>query len=149
VSDVRVELRGRIGIVTLSRPQALNALTLDMIRDIEAALLRWRDDPDVAALVFRGEAQEGRAAALCAGGDIRVFHRAALAGDPRLEDFFTEEYMLDHRVHTYPKPVVVMADGIVMGGGMGITQGAALRIVTERTKMAMPEISARAPRRYH
>jgi enoyl-CoA hydratase len=75
----------------------------------------------------------------CAGGDIRYFHQAALAGDPSLEDFFTEEYALNHLIHTYPKPYVAFMDGIVMGGGMGIAQGASHRIVTERTKMAMPE----------
>jgi enoyl-CoA hydratase len=77
--------------------------------------------------------------AFCAGGDIRFFHQAALAGDPRLEDFFTEEYALNHLTHVYPKPYVAWMDGVVMGGGMGISQGARMRIVTERTRMAMPE----------
>ena len=75
----------------------------------------------------------------CAGGDIRFFHQAALAGDPALDDFFTEEYTLNHLIHNYPKPYLAFMDGIVMGGGMGISQGASVRIVTERTKMAMPE----------
>ena len=77
--------------------------------------------------------------AFCAGGDIRFFHQAAGAGDPALEDFFTEEYRLNHLIHHYAKPVVALMDGIVMGGGMGIAQGARHRVVTERTRMAMPE----------
>jgi len=136
---VVTETRRSIGVITLNRPQALNALSLDMIRDITAALLVWRDDADIAAVVLRGATQDGRAAAFCAGGDIRFFHQAALAGDPRLDDFFTEEYTLNHLIHAYPKPVVALMDGIVMGGGMGLSVGAAVRVVTERTKMAMPE----------
>jgi enoyl-CoA hydratase/carnithine racemase len=76
---------------------------------------------------------------LCAGGDIRFFHQALLAGDPTPEDFFTEEYTLNHLIHTYPKPYIAFMDGVVMGGGMGISQGASHRLVTSRTKMAMPE----------
>jgi enoyl-CoA hydratase/carnithine racemase len=136
---VVAETRRNIGIVTLNRPQALNALSLEMIRDITAALLAWRDDDAVAAVVLRGATQEGKGVAFCAGGDIRFFHQAALAGDPRLEDFFTEEYALDHLIHRYPKPTIALMDGIVMGGGMGLSQGAAMRIVTERSKLAMPE----------
>jgi enoyl-CoA hydratase len=86
--------------------------------------------------------KEGPFGAFCAGGDIRFFHQAVLAGDPRLEDFFTEEYTLNHLIHVYPKPYIVFLDGIVMGGGMGISAhggDTSLRIVTERTKMAMPE----------
>jgi enoyl-CoA hydratase/carnithine racemase len=93
----------------------------------------------VKAVAIRGEGREGPFGAFCAGGDIRFFHQAALAGDPRLEDFFTEEYALDHLVHGFGKPFLAFMDGIVMGGGMGIAQGASLRIATERTKMAMPE----------
>ena len=110
-----------------------------MIRDITAALIAWRDDAHVLAVVVRGMGKEGAFGAFCAGGDIRFFHQAALAGDPALEDFFTEEYALNHLIHTYPKPYIAFMDGIVMGGGMGISQGASLRIVTERSKLAMPE----------
>jgi enoyl-CoA hydratase/carnithine racemase len=139
LSAVIAKREGGVGLVTLHRPQALNALSLDMIRDITGVLLAWRDDPLVSAVVFRGASQEGRSIAFCAGGDIRFFHAAALAGDPKLEDFFTEEYTLNHLIHTYPKLTVALMDGVVMGGGMGIAQGAAVRVVTERTKMAMPE----------
>jgi enoyl-CoA hydratase len=91
------------------------------------------------AVVVRGSNKEGLFGAFCAGGDIRYFHEAALSGDVTLEDFFTEEYSLNHLIQNYRKPYIALMDGIVMGGGMGISQGAALRVVTERTKMAMPE----------
>jgi enoyl-CoA hydratase/carnithine racemase len=136
---VLAEVRGRIGLVTLNRPSALNALSLEMIRDLTALLLAWRDDPRLVAVVVRGAGREGKPPAFCAGGDIRFFHQAAVSGDPRLEDFFTEEYALNHLVHHYPKPYIALMDGIVMGGGMGLSQGAALRVVTERSRLAMPE----------
>lgn len=132
-------VQGRVGFITLNRPRALNALSLDMIRAITAALQRWRDDPVVLAVAIRGMGKEGPFGQFCAGGDIRFFHQAALTGDPKLEDFFTEEYRLNHLIHTYPKPYIALMDGIVMGGGMGISQGASLRVVTPRTRMAMPE----------
>ena len=137
--DVIVELQGRIGFITLNRGTALNALSLAMIRALTATLLAWRDDPQVLAVAVRGMGKEGPFGAFCAGGDIRFFHQAALAGNPELEDFFTEEYALNHLIHKYPKPYIAFMDGVVMGGGMGISQGGSVRIVTERTKMAMPE----------
>jgi enoyl-CoA hydratase/carnithine racemase len=138
-THVITEVRSRVGCITLNRPKALNALSLGMIRDITAALLAWRDDAQVVAVAVRGMGKEGAFGAFCAGGDIRFFHQAALAGNPELEDFFTEEYALNHLIHTYPKPYIAFMDGICMGGGMGISQGASLRIVTERSKIAMPE----------
>jgi enoyl-CoA hydratase/carnithine racemase len=138
-SLVITEVQGRVGLITLNRPKALNALSLGMIREITAALLAWREDPVVFAVAIRGMGKEGAFGAFCAGGDIRFFHQAALAGDPALEDFFTEEYALNHLIHTYPKPYIAFMDGICMGGGMGISQGASLRVVTERSKLAMPE----------
>jgi enoyl-CoA hydratase/carnithine racemase len=142
MSEVLTEIRGSAGLITLNRPKALNALSLDMIRALTAALLQWREDPRVERVGLRGMGREGPFGAFCAGGDIRFFHQAVLAGDPRLEDFFTEEYTLNHLIHAYPKPYVVFLDGIVMGGGMGISAHGgdrSLRLVTERTKMAMPE----------
>ncbi|MFP5466231.1 MAG: enoyl-CoA hydratase/isomerase family protein [Gammaproteobacteria bacterium] len=136
---VHAEIRGRVGCLTLARPKALNALSLSMIRDLTAALLSWKDDPQVLAVVVRGTGKEGPFGSFSAGGDIRFFHQAALSGDPALEDFFTEEYALNHLIHTYRKPYIALMDGICMGGGMGISQGASLRIVTERSKLAMPE----------
>jgi enoyl-CoA hydratase/carnithine racemase len=139
VSDIVVQLSSGVGRVTLNRPKALNALTLGMIRELTAILLAWRSDASVKAVAIRGEGRHGPFGAFCAGGDIRFFHQAAIAGDPRLEDFFTEEYSLNHLVHGFGKPFIAFMDGVVMGGGMGIAQGASLRIATERTKMAMPE----------
>ncbi|MDZ4283816.1 MAG: enoyl-CoA hydratase/isomerase family protein [Hydrogenophaga sp.] len=136
---VIAEILGRVGCITLNRPKALNALSLDMIRSITRALESWRDDDQVQAVAIRGVSKEGPFGSFCAGGDIRYFHQAALSGDASLEDFFTEEYALNHLIHTYRKPYIAFMDGIVMGGGMGISQGASLRIVTERSKLAMPE----------
>jgi enoyl-CoA hydratase len=139
MSDVLYEIKSGVGLITLNRPRALNALSLSMVRDLTACLLAWRDTAEVLAVAIRGSHKEGVFGHFCAGGDIRFFHQAALAGDPSLEDFFTEEYTLNHLIHTYPKPYIAFMDGIVMGGGMGLSQGAALRLVTERTQMAMPE----------
>lgn len=138
-SFVLTEVRGRVGCITLNRPKALNALSLDMVRNLTAALIKWRDDTHVLAVVVRGVNKEGPFGSFCAGGDIRFFHAAAMANDASLGDFFTEEYALNHLIHTYPKPYIALMDGIVMGGGMGISQGASLRLVTERSKLAMPE----------
>ncbi len=139
MSNIIAELSSGVGLITLNRPRALNALTLDMIRELTAVLLAWRADASVKAVAIRGEGRHGPFGVFCAGGDIRFFHQAALAGDPRLEDFFTEEYTLDHLVHGFGKPLIAFMDGVVMGGGMGIGQGASLRIATGHTKMAMPE----------
>jgi enoyl-CoA hydratase/carnithine racemase len=152
---VVIEERGHAGLITLNRPKALNALSLGMIRDITAALLKWKDAAPIQLVAIRGTGKHADGTttagassmfapfgAFCAGGDIRFFHQAALAGDPALEDFFTEEYSLNHLIHTYPKPYVVFMDGINMGGGMGISGHMgknSLRIATERLKMAMPE----------
>jgi enoyl-CoA hydratase/carnithine racemase len=144
--EVLFERRGNAGLITLNRPKALNALSLAMVRDLTTALLAWRDDPGVTVVAIRGSnkaGQPGTPEALfggfCAGGDIRFLHSAALANNPDLDAFFTEEYRLNHLIHAYPKPYIAFMDGVVMGGGMGISQGARIRIVTEHTKMAMPE----------
>ena len=144
--DVVFEQRGSAGLITLNRPKALNALTLAMVRDLTTALTAWRSDPSIKLVAIRGSnkvGQPGTPEALfggfCAGGDIRFLHQAALANNPDLDAFFTEEYKLNHLIHAYPKPYIAFMDGVVMGGGMGISQGAKVRIVTEHTKMAMPE----------
>ena len=138
-TDVHAERVGHLGFITLNRPKALNALSLPMVRELNHVLQEWQDDVRVKAVVVRGCNKEGPFGAFCAGGDIRYFHQAALSGDVTLEDFFTEEYSLNHLIQNYAKPYIALMDGIVMGGGMGISQGAALRVVTEQTKMAMPE----------
>ncbi len=134
----------RTGIITLDRPKALNSLSLAMVRDLTAILQAWSVDPAVDAVVLGSSS----AKALCAGGDIRFFHdvgqKTPMGGSALLEDFFTEEYALNHLIHFYPKPYVALMDGVVMGGGMGIAQGGPdcrIRIVTEKTKMAMPEVN--------
>ena len=144
--DVVFEKRGNAGLITLSRPKALNALSLAMVRDLTTALLDWQDDASVTVVAIRGSNKVGKPGThdalfggFCAGGDIRFFHTAALAGDTALDEFFTEEYTLNHLIHNYPKPYIAFMDGVVMGGGMGLSQGAKLRIVTQHTKMAMPE----------
>ena len=137
--DVHSERVGHLGLITLNRPKALNALSLAMVRELTHVLQQWQDDAQVRAVVVRGSNKDGPFGAFCAGGDIRYFHQAALSGDVTLEDFFTEEYCLNHLIQNYSKPYIALMDGIVMGGGMGISQGAALRVVTEHTKMAMPE----------
>ena len=132
------------GIITLDRPKTLNSLSLEMVRALTAILREWQDDASVAAVVLKSSSEK----ALCAGGDIRFFynvgHGGLQGGSALLEDFFTEEYALNHLIHFYPKPYIALMDGVVMGGGMGIAQGGpdcGLRIVTERTKMAMPEVN--------
>ena len=128
-----------VGLITLNRPGALNALSLPMVRALMAALTAWKDDDRMLAVAIRGRSKHGDFGAFCAGGDIRFFHQAAHQGNPALEDFFTEEYALNHLIFTYPKPYIAFMDGVCMGGGMGISQGGQCRIVTERSKVAMPE----------
>ena len=144
--EVMAERQGNAGLITLNRPKALNALSLPMVRELLATLRAWQDDPDVRVVAIRGTNKTGRPGTpeslfggFCAGGDIRFFHQAALAGDAALDEFFTEEYQLNHLIQTYAKPYIAFMDGVVMGGGMGLSQGARVRIVTEGTKMAMPE----------
>jgi enoyl-CoA hydratase/carnithine racemase len=141
---VHISVVNGTGFITLDRPKALNSLSLEMVRAIMLALLEWREDADVSAVVIRGSSEK----AFCAGGDIRFLHDAGSAtpqrGSALLEDFFTEEYSLNHLIHFYPKPYIALMDGVVMGGGMGISQAgpdSRVRIVTERTKMAMPEVN--------
>lgn len=137
--EVIVEVHGRVGCLTLNRPKSVNALSLPMIRAITAALLAWQTDAGIGAVAIRGTGKESPFGHFCAGGDIRFFHRAALEGLAELEDFFTEEYALNHLIHRFGKPVVALMEGIVMGGGMGLAQGASHRIVTEASRLAMPE----------
>lgn len=144
LSPVLTEVLGGLGVITLNRPQALNALSLEMVRELTIVLRGWATDPEVQGVLLRGSARppvEGKHSAthFCAGGDIRFMHEAAMAGDLAIDDFFTEEYALDHLIHVYPKPVVAWMEGITMGGGMGLAQACSLRVVTESVRMAMPE----------
>ena len=136
-AEALVERRGRAGVIVLNRPQALNALTLTMVRLIGAALDKWEFDGDVACVVIRGAGER----AFCAGGDIRRLYDLGLAGDHASQlTFWREEYQLDWRIKTYPKPIVALIDGIVMGGGVGVSINASHRVAGERFAFAMPEV---------
>lgn len=141
--EILIERSGPLGIVTLNRPGALNALNLAMIRAFDPQLAAWAADPEVRAVVVRGAGDR----AFCAGGDVRAVWQAGreakAAGADRVTglpaDFFREEYVLNHRIHFFPKPYVALVDGISMGGGIGLSVHGSHRVVTERTMAAMPE----------
>ena len=133
---VLVRTEHTLGRITLNRPAAINALDLGMIEQITAALDRWRDDPDVLVVLIDGAGERG----LCAGGDVRALYEHITAGRPEETSvFFRAEYAMNAAIAAYPKPVVTFADGITMGGGIGLAGHAAVRIVTERSRLAMPE----------
>ncbi len=144
---VRIETRptadGRhIGMLTLDSPASLNALSLEMIQLLQGALTRWEQDPAIVCVLLQGAGEK----AFCAGGDIRSFYyRKQEASHSELfgyaRDFFLQEYRLDHHIHCYGKPLVCVADGICMGGGIGLFAGAEFRVVTEKSLFAMPEVT--------
>jgi len=134
--DILVRVEGHAGFLSLNRPSALNALTLPMVHAMTQALLAWRDDDAVKCVVI--DHADGRG--FCAGGDIAFLRNSAINdGGVSGRKFFHDEYQLNHVLFTYPKPVVAFMDGITMGGGVGISQPARFRVVTENTKFAMPE----------
>jgi enoyl-CoA hydratase/carnithine racemase len=130
-----------IAVARLNTPKTLNSLSLEMIRLLTPQLKRWAEDPAIQAVWLEAEGDK----AFCAGGDIVALYRSMTepqgASTSEGEAFFTEEYELDYLIHTFPKPVVCWGHGIVMGGGMGIMEGASHRVVTEGSKLAMPEIT--------
>ena len=133
---VLVRTDGALGRLTLNRPEAINALDLGMIKLLTEALEAWRDDTDVQIVLIDGEGERG----MCAGGDVRGLHAQIVAGRAdETAEFFRAEYALNAMIAEYSKPVVSLADGITMGGGVGLAGHAAIRIVTERSKLAMPE----------
>nr|WP_241965291.1 enoyl-CoA hydratase/isomerase family protein [Microbacterium telephonicum] len=133
---VLVTRDGSVGCLTLNRPRAINALDLGMIEQLSAALDAWEHDADIEIVVLDGAGERG----LCAGGDVRGLREQILGGHPEQTSvFFRAEYALNARIAEYPKPVVAFADGVTMGGGIGLAGHAAVRIVTERSKLAMPE----------
>jgi len=136
-NEVLAEVRNYIGHLTLNRPAGLNAITLDMVRQLQQQLDAWATDANVHAIVLRGAGEK----AFCAGGDIRSLYDSFKSGDTLHEDFFVEEYALDLTLHHYRKPVLALMDGFVLGGGMGLVQGADLRVVTEKSRLAMPEVA--------
>ncbi|ULJ71043.1 enoyl-CoA hydratase/isomerase family protein [Rhizobium gallicum] len=133
--EVIIERRGTAGIIRLNRPKALNSLTLGMVRMIDAALDEFAYDDGVASVVVTGEGDRG----FCAGGDIRALHESGRSGSELAETFWREEFTLNHRIASYAKPYVALMDGITMGGGVGLSAHGRHRIVTERTRLAMPE----------
>ncbi|MFJ4145149.1 enoyl-CoA hydratase/isomerase family protein [Pseudomonas sp. NPDC089734] len=134
---VLVDVRNHIGHLTLNRPASLNAIDLDMIRTLQRQLDAWAEDPMVYAVVLRGAGNK----AFCAGGDIRSLYESYKNNQERHQAFFVEEYALDLTIHDYRKPVMALMDGLVLGGGMGLVQGADLRVVTERSRLGMPEVA--------
>ncbi|MFF0742754.1 enoyl-CoA hydratase/isomerase family protein [Streptomyces sp. NPDC004111] len=132
---VLLRTEGRSGLLTLNRPQALNALTPAMVRRVDEALTAWEHDPAVESVVLTGAGPRG----LCAGGDIRAIYEDARAGGGASAAFWRDEYRLNARIARYPKPYVALMDGIVMGGGVGLSAHGSVRIVTERSRIAMPE----------
>jgi enoyl-CoA hydratase/carnithine racemase len=133
--ELAAEVRAGVATATFNRPAALNALTLGMVEGLARWLDTWEKDKRVRMVVLRGAGEK----AFCAGGDIRALHDSVKERTPYAREFYRTEYALDYRIHTYPKAIVAVMDGIVMGGGMGISQGASVRIVGDRTRMAMPE----------
>ena len=130
-----IEGAGRASPSTLNRPQALGALTTNMCRLMIAALQAWREDDRVKAVLIDHAGERG----FCAGGDIRALAESVVGDGVAARDFFLTEYRLDHLIFTYAKPVITIMDGVVMGGGVGISWTARYRIATERTSFAMPE----------
>lgn len=135
--EVLSEISNHVAFVTLNRPGALNALSLDMILRLRALFEQFSADPNVHAVLIRGAGEK----AFCAGGDIRALYRSFRLGGSLQHDFFAAEYPLDYLLHSYPKPYAALLDGITLGGGLGLTQGSRMRIVGERTRMAMPEVA--------
>ncbi|MFE3652168.1 enoyl-CoA hydratase/isomerase family protein [Streptomyces sp. NPDC059122] len=133
---VLLRTEGRAGYLTLNRPRALNALNHAMVRRIDQALTAWQSDPAVETVVLTGAGERG----LCAGGDIRAIHDdVRTGGGSASAAFWRDEYRLNARIAHYPKPYVAVMDGIVMGGGVGLSGHGSVRIVTERSRVAMPE----------
>lgn len=135
-APVLIEVRNRVGYLTLNRPAGLNAVTLPMVQLLHRQLQDWADDQEVAAVVLRGAGEK----AFCAGGDIRSLYDSYQNGDSLHYAFFEEEYALDQYIHAYSKPLMALMNGFVLGGGMGLVQGASLRVISERTRMGMPEV---------
>jgi enoyl-CoA hydratase/carnithine racemase len=131
------EIRNHIAFVTLNRPTALNALSLDMIEQLRKTLGGHAVDPEVRAVLVQGAGDK----AFCAGGDIRALYQSFKESGSLHHQFFVAEYALDYSLYSYPKPYITLLDGITMGGGMGISQASTLRIVGDRTRIAMPEVA--------
>ncbi|GII89263.1 3-hydroxyisobutyryl-CoA hydrolase [Sphaerisporangium siamense] len=133
--DIETTRSGGLRQVLLNRPKALNALTHEMVRDLDAALHAWEDDDAVEAVLISGAGERG----LCAGGDIRAIYHDIPRGGAATAAFWRDEYRLNAHIARYGKPYVALMDGLVMGGGVGVSAHGGVRVVTERTRLAMPE----------
>lgn len=134
--DLIARREGSAGIIRLNRPKAINAMTLEMSLGIDAALDRFESDPAIAVVVLEGAGERG----LCAGGDIRGLYESSRAGGDLGKVFWRQEYIMNACIAKFPKPYVAFMDGLVMGGGVGLSAHARHRVVTERTKLSMPEV---------
>jgi enoyl-CoA hydratase len=132
-ADILFEVEGALGLITLNRPKALNALTLGMIRAMDAQLIKWATDPNIASVMVRGAGDK----AFCAGGDVVALHQPG--NDQLITEFFRDEYRLNRTIFRYPKPYLALIDGFTMGGGVGVAILGRYRVATERTVFAMPE----------
>lgn len=134
--DLIARKEGSAGILRLNRPKAINAVTLEMFHDIDKALDVFEADPDIAVIVLEGAGERG----LCAGGDIRALWESSKVKGDLGKILWRDEYILNARIKKFPKPYVAFMDGIVMGGGVGLSAHASHRVVTDKTKLAMPEV---------
>ena len=134
--DVLVTVSGGVGRIVLNRPKAINSLTHPMVTVIAKALKAWETDDAVTAVLVTGAGERG----LCAGGDVVAIYHDAKAGGAASREFWHDEYLLNSYIGRYPKPYVAIMNGITMGGGVGISAHGSVRVVTETTKMAMPEV---------
>ncbi len=134
--DLIVRREGAVGVIRLNRPKAINAVTLEMFRDVDKALDEFEVDPEVGLILLEGAGERG----LCAGGDIRALYESSKVEGDLGKILWREEYILNARIAGFPKPYVAFMDGIVMGGGVGLSAHGRHRVVTERTRLAMPEV---------
>jgi len=135
--EILTSVEGGLGVITLNRPKAVNALSYNMIGLLDTALTEFEHDDAVHAVLVRGSGDRG----LCSGGDVVTLHEYAAEHDlASAEPFFREEYLLDHRTTTYPKPYIVIMNGLVLGGGVGISAGGSHRVATDSTRLGMPEV---------
>src|SRR5882757_6788245 len=134
--DLIIRREGAVGVVRLNRPKTINALSLEMSEGVDAALDRFESDSAVAVVLLEGAGERG----LCAGGDIRGLYESSVAKGDLGKVFWRQEYVMNARIAKYPKPYVAFMDGLVMGGGVGLSAHSRHRVVTERTKLAMPEV---------
>ena len=135
MDEVTFEKRGRAGVITLNRPRALNALTLRMVDAMDAQLRVWRADSTIEFIITKGSGDR----AFCAGGDIRALYDSGKEGTPYVFDFYAREYRLNAMIKRFPKPYIAIINGIVMGGGVGVSVHGSVRVCGEGTMFAMPE----------